>query len=320
LTYLSNLVDTDVYGYGVIHDNGHTAMVDGFNIVEFANGTGWAHPSGVHVTGNANLTLRNCAITPDDGDFATIISGDGNAATTISLEDCVLTGDDAVDHNIYLRYTNIHVKDCELTAVRWDQQYGSCDIDGMNFHGVVVSLSHVFDIRYPVTACSIRNSTFHDNDADTNSVVYLYQPTTSATAGVAFINCTFAENIGCGRMLSSSLYPNTHLDACTLADNTFSFASVYSGYPGRVIATNTIFEEAIPVDVSVLYTCYDDGSPLLDPAGLQDNGGPVPTIALQEASPCVDAGSFQYAPVTDARGVARPQGLKIDIGAYELEQ
>jgi hypothetical protein len=59
--------------------------------------------------------------------------------------------------------------------------------------------------------------------------------------------------------------------------------------------------------------------PLLDPAGLQDNGGPTQTIALQPGSPAIDAAVACPPPATDQRGVARPQGAACDIGAFELE-
>jgi hypothetical protein len=58
--------------------------------------------------------------------------------------------------------------------------------------------------------------------------------------------------------------------------------------------------------------------PLLGP--LQDNGGPTFTCALPQNSPAVDAGDNNGAPATDQRGVSRPQGLAVDIGAYELVQ
>lgn len=58
--------------------------------------------------------------------------------------------------------------------------------------------------------------------------------------------------------------------------------------------------------------------PLLDPAGLQDNGGPTKTIALQPGSPGIDAAVLLNCPPTDQRGVARPYGAGCDIGAFEL--
>jgi hypothetical protein len=57
--------------------------------------------------------------------------------------------------------------------------------------------------------------------------------------------------------------------------------------------------------------------PLLGP--LQYNGGPTFTHALLPGSPAIDAGDNTNAPVTDQRGVPRPQGLAPDIGAYELQ-
>jgi len=62
----------------------------------------------------------------------------------------------------------------------------------------------------------------------------------------------------------------------------------------------------------------------LDPSGLQDNGGPTKTIALVEGSgaidvippaSCTDVDGHTLA--TDQRGIARPQGINCDSGAYE---
>jgi uncharacterized repeat protein (TIGR01451 family) len=63
--------------------------------------------------------------------------------------------------------------------------------------------------------------------------------------------------------------------------------------------------------------------PLLDPAGLKDNGGPTQTIALEPGSPAIDAipsavNGCGTTITTDQRGVNRPQGPGCDIGAFEL--
>jgi len=54
-------------------------------------------------------------------------------------------------------------------------------------------------------------------------------------------------------------------------------------------------------------------NPKLGP--LADNGGPTQTMALLSGSPAIDNG-YTTAP-TDQRGIARPQGARADIGAFE---
>lgn len=56
-------------------------------------------------------------------------------------------------------------------------------------------------------------------------------------------------------------------------------------------------------------------NPKLGP--LADYGGPTLTMALLSGSPAIDAGSIAAATVTDQRGVPRPQGPGVDIGAFE---
>jgi hypothetical protein len=58
--------------------------------------------------------------------------------------------------------------------------------------------------------------------------------------------------------------------------------------------------------------------PKLDPGGLQSNGGPTQTIAVQPASPAIDQIPAASCPVTDQRGVSRLPGERCDIGAYEF--
>jgi uncharacterized repeat protein (TIGR01451 family) len=63
--------------------------------------------------------------------------------------------------------------------------------------------------------------------------------------------------------------------------------------------------------------------PMLDPAGLSDNGGPTRTIALEPGSPAIDAlpsdvNGCGTTITTDQRGVSRPQGSGCEIGAFEV--
>jgi hypothetical protein len=61
-------------------------------------------------------------------------------------------------------------------------------------------------------------------------------------------------------------------------------------------------------------------SPLACRVGpLADNGGPTWTMALLPDSPALEAGTAVGIPGTDQRGVLRPQGVFVDIGAFEHE-
>ncbi len=51
---------------------------------------------------------------------------------------------------------------------------------------------------------------------------------------------------------------------------------------------------------------------------LANNGGPTQTQALLPGSPAIDAGTATGAPTTDQRGVSRPKGGGVDIGAFEF--
>ena len=69
--------------------------------------------------------------------------------------------------------------------------------------------------------------------------------------------------------------------------------------------------------------------PLLDPAGLADNGGPSKTIALLAGSPAIGRGLSSTGEVIDQRGLTRPVevpgvanaagGDGTDIGAFEVQ-
>ncbi|MGC2062612.1 MAG: choice-of-anchor Q domain-containing protein, partial [Thermodesulfovibrionales bacterium] len=56
--------------------------------------------------------------------------------------------------------------------------------------------------------------------------------------------------------------------------------------------------------------------PLLGPLG--NNSGSTFTHALLPGSAAIDAGTNVGAPATDQRGISRPYGTAVDIGAYEF--
>jgi hypothetical protein len=77
---------------------------------------------------------------------------------------------------------------------------------------------------------------------------------------------------------------------------------------------NNVFADAScnPVGSDLL-----GADPLLGP--LADNGGPTLTQALLTGSPAIDTANNADCPVSDQRGLARPQGAGCDAGAFEAE-
>jgi cysteine-rich repeat protein len=169
---------------------------------------------------------------------------------------------------------------------------------------------------------NVTNSTFSGNSARYEGALFNWGGTAKLT------NCTLSENGSAihNRCVSSAV-PNVPGGGCSY---------------GSVTLTNTIIAEtAGPSCVGGPIT--DSGhnlqfpglscgatieslDPLLDPAGLRDNGGPIETIALLPGSPAINAGDMAVCvnqPVNhvDQRGYERPgRGhARCSIGAYEAD-
>ena len=132
----------------------------------------------------------------------------------------------------------------------------------------------------------------------------------SANAGGGIFNQT-------GRS-SGSTSSTVSLESTIVADNIANHSAPdirNGGSSTTVTASNSLIEDGtITNDLGNNITGQD---PLLDPQGLQDNGGPTKTIALQRNSPAINAGSNPLGLTTDQRGEARTLGGGTDIGAYE---
>ena len=169
---------------------------------------------------------------------------------------------------------------------------------------------------------------------------------------------------GIANLGESAGYANLQIGSCTFSDNSGAFlndgqfggnASVNIG--NTIIKTGSLGTNILNQEGTITSAGYNlsndsaggDASvgpggwlngtadrrntdPLLDPAGLKDNGGPTPTIALQATSPAIDQGKRDAGPyliaLIDQRGRPRPfdfpgttnatGGDGSDIGAFEL--
>jgi hypothetical protein len=200
---------------------------------------------------------------------------------------------------------------------------------------------------------SVTNSTFAWNSADYGGGGIANRGTLSVT------NSTFANNratTGGGGGISTIDGGTLMISNSTLSGNRANYGGGIANAPypgggidnnGTIAATNNIFSGNSADDSMNDGNCYgrvtdaghniaDDGScgfsgtslantnPLLDSAGLANNGGSTQTIAIEPNSPAVNAGDESVCaapPVNnlDQRGFVRPGtgATRCSIGAYE---
>jgi hypothetical protein len=177
-----------------------------------------------------------------------------------------------------------------------------------------------------------------------------------ALRNLTLVEGGFPERIGATDRRGGAIYNHGTLEITnvTLSDNRITGSwpegsAIYNQFgtltvSNTILANNTATEyggncAAVDVDnpttdggynIEDGDTCgftQDTGSlsntnPILDPPGLQDNGGPTLTVGLQPDSPAVDFVGQDACPppTTDQRGVGRPQEEACDSGAFELVQ
>ncbi|MCF4151270.1 hypothetical protein L2W58_05595 [Dethiosulfovibrio sp. F2B] len=149
------------------------------------------------------------------------------------------------------------------------------------------------------------------------------------------MNCTFADNstVGNGGGLYA-LGSVATVKNCTFSGNGALVGRGMCQSGGTLTATNSVlwgpdatagqlFSAGSAV-TTITYSVTDwadtgnvEADPRLGP--LAANGGSTKTCALLAGSSALNSGTSIGAPATDQRGVARPQGLSFDMGAYEAE-
>jgi CSLREA domain-containing protein len=150
---------------------------------------------------------------------------------------------------------------------------------------------------------TVTNSTFSGNSASAGGAIF-----TDGTGSLTVTNSTFSGNsadIG-GGIFNGGFG--------TTLRNTIVANSPSGGNCSGVIIDGLGNLQHPGMDCGATIPSAD---PLL--GSLQDNGGPTETMALPPESPAIDAAVACPPPLTDQRGVVRPQGNGCDIGAFELE-
>ncbi|WP_231612458.1 beta strand repeat-containing protein [Novipirellula galeiformis] len=178
-------------------------------------------------------------------------------------------------------------------------------------------------------------STLSGNTAQDGGGIFNDGTTGDITIANSTIAANSATNLGGG---IASEGGKLTLTSVTLAGNTAAAGGGIATQGGDFTATNTLVaNNNAATGADALGTINSGGNNLFgDSSGvtllgtsssdiidvdaglgmLDDNGGTTQTIALLDASPALNAGVAAGLSI-DQRGVARPQGLAIDIGAFE---
>ena len=171
---------------------------------------------------------------------------------------------------------------------------------------------------------TIINSTFSGNSAaDAAGAIQITDATTMVT------NSTFSLNTSGGGAGTGGAIDQLGAGPITVTNSILAGGGT-SGNCGGTLADggdNISDEASCGFGTSIGAngkTIGDSVNPLLDPNGLQNNGGPTETIALQLGSPAIDAIPTGRAncPGFDQRGAPRPDvdspaETSCDIGAFE---
>ncbi len=147
------------------------------------------------------------------------------------------------------------------------------------------------------------------------------------TGSTYITNATIWNNLGVAGLGTNALGspPGTNgLVFGNTIQNTNGVLIIRNSIIGNLLATNNCFGEINDATYSLSSDCScalgissrTNTDPKLGP--LRNNGGFTRTMALLPNSPALDAcHTFNY-PLTDQRGVRRPGGNFVDMGAYEM--
>ena len=191
---------------------------------------------------------------------------------------------------------------------------------------------------------TVSNSTFSDNSATDGGAIDNADASGSGTTAVSdstFSGNTASSDGGAVDNADNSAHGSTTVTSSTFSGNGAGGSGGTVDNPGNGDSGPASFGASILVGATSGGECggavtdlgynIDDGSTCnfsgpslsntaadLDPSGLQNNGGPTQTIALEPGSPAIGlVTNAPQCPATDQRGAARPTSGTCDAGAYD---
>jgi hypothetical protein len=169
----------------------------------------------------------------------------------------------------------------------------------------------------------LRNCTVADNSAGSRGGA-IHNTGASGSASVPIFSCTFSGNSApLGGIFNTGSSGNALITLRNSIFNTGASGANFTNSSGTILSDgHNISNDAAGGDAAtgpggILNGAGDrrNTDPRLDPAGLANNGGATPTIALLSLGPALNAADG-LAPTLDQRGFVRAGSS--DIGAFEF--
>jgi len=294
-------------GFGAIENEGTLTVTNstfsgnnGFDAGGIGNGGGTVTVRNSTFSGNSSqrdgggianeagtLTVRNCKFTSNTGTY-------GGGITNITLYNSPAT--------LTVNNSTFSGNSAQIDGGGIENDAGTLTVTNSTFSGNT-GYSEAGGIENDGGTATVTNSTFFGNTG-----IYVGGGIENYLGTLTVINSTLSGNIsGEGGGLAASS-PSTSRLVNTIVVN--SCSNPYGGLMDGGGNLNWPAGRGCP-GINV--------DPMLDPSGLQNNGGPTKTLALLAGSPAAPASAPQTSncPIRDQRGFPRPFASPCSIGAYE---
>jgi hypothetical protein len=323
---------------------GLTVTIRGLTITNGFNHFGFVSGGGIY-NDHSNVTVSNCVLTRNSATGQGGFSGGaiGNDAgfsgsATLTIDQCTIDDNnvtDGITFNVGGGIFNfalgggtgtVMIKNSTISNNRAVQGGGIFSDGGAQGNAVV----------------NINNSTFSNNAAQQDGGAIRSNGIESGHAVLIITNSTFSGNADLPNSVDCSCGQSTILNDGDPGANSATVEVTNTIFNSGVAQRNVVNQGGLFIshgynltsDSGVVNTNGGTGGfdgkgdqintdPMLDPAGLQNNGGPTQTVALLPGSPAIDSGdpSFTPPPFFDQRGPGfdRVVNARIDKGSFEVQ-
>ncbi len=290
--------------------SGVTANISGLTIEDGVGGTLSGVSYGGGINNNGALTLTDSTVSGNTGPVGGGIESQGVGPLSI-VDSTVLDNTSTVAGGGIANYSNATITDSTVTENSSYKGGGIHDGGGgtLTIKDSTISHNSASDSYYGGGLSNdngnvdISNSTVADNGAGAGGGIYNIFGTTH------MVNSTVAGNTG------GALYnPQGTLSvAATVLANSIS--------SGNCLGSITDAGYNLDDGGTCSFSASGDlsGPAGLDPMGLENNGGPTQTIALEPGSLAIGhVSNASFCPATDQRGF--PRSVPCDIGAFQTQR